>query len=127
MLAFQFSERYICNYFFLGGCHLNISISGGQKACTGQDFNITCQFDCYGYQVKLMKGKQVEHSLQSNNDTVIVSKQIQSANKSHSGQYSCQTEPPDLLSIAQVTVEGKSEISWISSFICIHFRTLKFF
>lgn len=102
----------ILSLFLLGGCQSNISVSGGQNVCYGQDFNLTCQFACHGLQnhVKLVKEQQIECRKVSSDNSITLSMQVHGANRNHSGTYSCQTEPEDSISMAYVRVEGKCEI-----------------
>ncbi|KAL1280211.1 hypothetical protein QQF64_014811 [Cirrhinus molitorella] len=70
-----------------GGCYPEI-MTGGTQFCSGQSFTITCQLDCNkpSNHLKLVKEGQTESS---NNNLNIY---VHSANKNHSGTYSCQIE-----------------------------------
>ncbi|XP_050990861.1 uncharacterized protein LOC127180689 isoform X1 [Labeo rohita] len=93
-----------------GGCQPSISVTGGPNICTGHKFTITCQFDCDGSTkcVKLVKEGKTKHTLESSNNSVSV--YIDSANKNHSGIYSCQTDNGSM-SRAYVSVDDNCSFS----------------
>ncbi|XDV27160.1 hypothetical protein PO909_030738 [Leuciscus waleckii] len=117
---FSAKSKFSSNMYFLkfillllipsyisGGCQTNISVSGGQKVCSSQNFTLTCRFDCHGPQnhVKVVKDQEFEHSLESSCNSITLSIHVHSANNNHTGTYSCQTKSLDSMSMAYVKVE----------------------
>ncbi|XP_053503276.1 uncharacterized protein LOC128621494 isoform X2 [Ictalurus furcatus] len=89
-----------------------MSENGYVNVTFGQRFKLTCNFTCLtsDYRVQLLKNKQLLSELSLFRDcpkskhTIVLSLLIPAVQHNDSGQYKCQSDPPDVISSVKVNI-----------------------